>query len=107
MRRILIVLVLLGALSGCARHYYRVDDGRLEIFLKAPGAETVFFASSLDGYVSHPADRADHTTWIVRMPQDQEFRYFYIIDGAVTVPECTCRENDEFGSENCIYIPGM
>ncbi|MRR14577.1 hypothetical protein EG833_03950 [archaeon] len=107
MRKTLLTLVVLVVLSGCARHYYRVSEGGLDIFLKAPEAETVFFSSSLDGYVSLPADRADRTTWVVRMPQDREFRYFYIIDGAVTVPECACREYDEFGSENCIYIPGM
>jgi hypothetical protein len=107
MRRIMIVALFLGFLPGCASHYHRIVDKGLSLYLKAPEARTVLFASSLDGYVPHPAERVDRKTWIVRMPADREFGYFYIIDGAVAVPDCACRENDEFGSENCIYIPGM
>lgn len=101
---LLLVSVLLSA--GCARHYHRIEDGTLEMFLKAK-ASSVLFASSLDNYTPVPAVRTGRETWVVSVPAGREFSYFYVIDGAVFVPECTYRESDEFGSENCIYIPGM
>ena len=32
---------------------------------------------------------------------------FYIVDGAVYLPQCRLKEQDDFGSANCLYIPGM
>jgi len=104
---VLAILVSMLLSSGCARHYYRIDDGALEIFLKAPKASSVLFASSLDGYTPVPAVRTGRDTWVVSVPAGREFSYFYIIDGTVFVPECTCHESDGFGSENCVYLPGM
>lgn len=101
----LLVPVLLSA--GCARHYYRIEGGTLEISLKAPNASSVLFASSLDDYTPVPAVKTDEKTWVVSVPAEREFSYFYIIDGSVFVPDCACRENDDFGSENCIYLPEM
>jgi hypothetical protein len=76
-------------------------------FLKAPEADNVLFVSSLEGYKPFPAQSTDRKTWVVRMPSSQEFSYFYLIDGELFVPDCPYREYDEFGYENCIYIPGM
>jgi len=95
-------------LAGCASHYHRLENDSVAFFLKAPEASSVLFASSLDGFRAHPAVKADDKTWIARVPAPEgEFSYFYIVDGAVFVPECPYREYDEFGSENCVYVPGM
>lgn len=108
MKKIVFALLIMAVFSGgCAQHYYRTGNSSVEIFLKAPKAQCVLFASSLDGYKPHPASKADGKTWVVRVPSVREFRYFYIIDGSVFVPDCACHESDEFDSENCIYIPGM
>jgi len=34
-----------------------------------------------------------------------EFKYFYMIDDKMFVPECSMNEKDDFGSVNCVYIP--
>ena len=102
----LIVAVLFG-LSGCASHYYEVKGDTLHIHLKKPYAKVVYFASSLDGYELHRARRIDDKTWEVTVPADAEFRYFYIVDGVLYLPSCKFKEQDDFGSENCLYIPDL
>ena len=64
-------------------------------------------SSSVDGYQLHQAEKIDSKTWLVTMPVGSEFTYFYIIDGIAYVPPCRFKEKDDFGSENCIFIPEM
>jgi hypothetical protein len=46
--------------------------------------------------------------WTVSVPVREEISYFYIVDGAVTLPEkCRYTEQDDFGSRNCLYVLGM
>jgi hypothetical protein len=107
MKRLLVLLIPAVLLAGCAHRHFRLDGAFLEIYVKAPGSAAVFFASSLDGYELHPATRAGRNTWSVRVPADSEFSYFFKVDGRMLLPECEYREYDEFGSKNCVYIPGM
>jgi hypothetical protein len=101
----LIISVL--ALSGCASHYYRKNNDTVSIFLEKPDARRVYFLSSLDGYKPHEAARVDKRTWQINTSAKGEFKYFYTVDGAVYLPECRLKEQDDFGSQICIYIPGL
>ena len=94
-------------LAGCAKHYYSVDKDSVDIYLEVTEAERVYFLSSLDGYKPHKAEQIDHKTWQVNVQSNMAFKYFYTVDGEVYVPPCTLKENDDFGAQNCIYIPGM
>jgi len=107
MKTLFIVFLFAGVLSSCAHHYYRIEDSAVSIYLKAPGASSVLYATSLDGFDLHPATKIDKNTWAFRAPDSTQFSYFYVIDGSVFVPECDYREYDDFGSANCIFIPGM
>ncbi|SPD75192.1 conserved hypothetical protein [uncultured Desulfobacterium sp.] len=99
--------VLLLLLTGCwGGHYYQENQGMVSIYLKRSDADEVYFASSLDGYKLHEADRIDNDTWEIRVPSSEEFRYFYMVDGDVYIPACRITEKDDFGSENCIFEPG-
>ena len=69
------------------------------------GAERVEFVSSLDTYNLHRASRLKGSRWAVTVVPNSEFRYFYIVDGAVYLPECELYEKDDFGSRNCVYVP--
>jgi len=101
------LVIILVVFAGCGGgHYYRVEQGTVSLYLNGADANRVYFASSLDGYELHKADRIDDT-WEVRVPSGNEFTYFYIVDGVVYVPACRMTERDDFGSENCIYVPGM
>ena len=106
-RYFLIVLAALFFLWGCAPHYYRVKGDMVHIYLKKPEAKVVLFASSRDGFKLHRAKRIDSETWEITTRASGEFRYFYIVDRAVYVPECRLKEQDDFGSANCLYSPGM
>jgi hypothetical protein len=101
------VIVAILVFTGCAKHYYRVDKDSVDIYLKIPEAERVSFLSSLDGYKLHKAKQVDHKTWQVNVPGNTAFKYFYNVDGNVYVPPCALKENDDFGAQNCIYVPGM
>jgi hypothetical protein len=94
-------------LAGCAAatHYHERRSDRVNFYLKAPGARGVVFASSLDAYSPHPASKVDGSRWVVSVAAVSEFRYFYIVDGTVYVPECRFYEKDDFGSRNCVYVP--
>lgn len=107
-RYVLLVIAFLFLPAGCAsRHYYMVEDGTVHIYLRKPDAKVVYFASSLDGFEPIKAEKNGDETWEVTVPKDIGFRYFYIVDGVVYVPMCTFKELDDFGSENCIYVPKM
>jgi hypothetical protein len=106
-RYIPFVLAAFFLLSGCARHFYRIEGESVLLYLKAPDAERVHFASSLDGYEFHEARRVEKGLWEFIAPSQKEFRYFYVINGEVFLPPCELKEQDDFGSENCIYSPDM
>ena len=104
---ILHLTVVALCLAGCAAatHYHERQSDRVTFYLKSPGARGVAFASSLDEYRPHLASRVDGSRWAVSVAGGSEFRYFYIVDGTVYVPECRFYEKDDFGSRNCIYVP--
>lgn len=105
---VLLVIAILFLLTGCAsRHYYTIEKDAVHIYLTKPDARAVYFASSLDTFKPVKAKKNSDETWEVTVPKDVEFRYFYIVDGVVYVPLCTFKEYDDFGSENCIYVPSM
>jgi len=104
--RILQLAVVAFYLAGCAAtHYHEQQSDRVTFYLRASGARGVAFASSLDAYSPHPASRVDGSRWVVTVAANSEFRYFYLVDGVVYVPECKFYEKDDFGSRNCVYVP--
>ena len=91
--------------AGCATHEYKVINQELHIYLKDKGAENVYILSSLDEYAPRQATETGVGTWEAVFPSDVEFRYFFLVDDEVIIPSCDMKEKDDFGSENCIYIP--
>ena len=105
-KALLAVCGALVVLSGCARQYsYRVTNDELHLFLNNPEAKEVYFLSSLDQFESHEAFKNSKGVWEVTLPSSREFRYFFMVDGSVFLPACDQKENDDFGTENCIYVP--
>lgn len=105
-RLILQLIVVTFCLAGCAgTHYHERQSERVTFYLRAPGAEKVEFVSSLDAYNAHRASKLSGSRWAVTVVPTSEFRYFYIVDGVVYVPECKFYEKDDFGSRNCVYVP--
>jgi hypothetical protein len=92
---------------GCASHYYRIQADKVIFHLEMPEATSVGFASSLDEYKLHSAQKIGKADWVITLPARSEFEYFYVVDGAVYIPECEFQAKDDFGSQNCIYVPGM
>jgi len=104
---ILQLTVVALCLGGCAAtHYHERQSERVTFYLRAPGAEKVEFVSSLDAYDPHRASRLKGSRWAVTVVPNSEFRYFYIVDGSVYLPECELYEKDDFGSRNCVFVPG-
>lgn len=75
------------------------------MYLDLPGANEVMFASSVDNFRVHKAKQESRGIWVVKELADKEFRYFYMVDGKMFVPNCRYREKDDFGAVNCIYQP--
>ena len=99
-------LCFVGLLCGCASHYYRIDANSMRMVLRRPTAEKVMLYSSLDGF--SPCVAAQNGgSWVNFLPADREFRYFYKVDGHVFIPDCRLKEKDDFGLENCVYLPGL
>ena len=104
--RILQLILAAICLAGCtAAHYHERQSDRVVFHLKAPRARGVAFAYSLNGYSPQAARKTGSSCWEVTVVADAEFSYFYLVDGAVHVPECKFYEMDDFGSRNCLYIP--
>lgn len=104
---VIVTLMFFVGLGGCTTHYYRINGTKIHIYLKKPGAKSVYFASSLDGYEMHRAKQKDNGMWEVTLSSGDEFRYFYMADGALVLPPCRYKEKDDFGSENCIFVPNL
>ena len=103
---ILQLTVVVLCLSGCTEtHYHERQSDRVTFYLKVPEARGVAFASSLDDFQLHSAERVGNTRWKVTVATNSEFSYFYIVDGVVYAPDCKFYEKDDFGSRNCIYVP--
>ena len=106
-RTALLTVIILLLVPGCSSHYYLTRDKTVGLYLRAPDAEHVYFASSLDEFTLHPATRTPDRTWQIEIPNGREFKYFYVVDGKVYVPDCRLKETDDFGSQNCIFVPGL
>ncbi len=92
-------------ITGCAGRFYRVEDDKVTFHLDLPAARQVDFAYSLDGFRLHGVEQKQDGTWEISVPADIEFKYFFMVDGAVHLPGCEIREADDFGYENCIFEP--
>lgn len=104
MKRIVLGIILF-LIAGCTVHYQRIQNDRVNLFVTVSGASEVYFASSVDGFRLHPAQKTLWGAWKVDAPASGEFTYFYRVDGSVWVPECKSKETDDFGSQNCIFTP--
>ena len=108
MKQLSLLLLIVGVmLAGCAGHDYVVKNSQLYLSLNKPEAKTVYFASSLDGFKLHKIERPGGNKWQIAVPAGRELRYFYIVDDLVFTPPCRFKERDDFGTENCIYVPEM
>lgn len=103
-KRLRHVLFLCMLLMGCNEHFYNIREDCIVMCLNDPSAEHVELYCSFDGFRPRPARKVNFSTWEVVLPRMDEFSYFYRVDGAVMVPECTLFENDDFGSKNCILL---
>ena len=101
------MVLIAWVLEGCAVHSQIIKGDQVYLYLKDPGSQTAFFASSLDGFKQHPLSRHNDKTWYINLPADQEFTYFYIMDSQPFIPDCHYKETDDFGSENCVFLPGL
>jgi hypothetical protein len=102
-------LLLLGVflVCGCNAHYTLQTVDHVDLYLKDAHAREVLFLSSLDGFERRRAEKIDEETWKVTVLNGAEFKYFYLIDGNIHVPECTYREQDDFGAFNCLFRADM
>jgi len=102
------IIVLALVLAGCGSSpIYRVRANTLGLHLNKPNAKKVYFASSLDGFQLHLAEKKGGSTWKVTVPSNREFTYFYMVDGARYIPSCKLKQLDDFGSKNCVYVPEL
>lgn len=101
----LLILAYLLILCSCASHYQRIKNNGVELYLKNRGAKDIKIAYCLDQFAPHDTQKISSSLWVASIPTTGEFRYFYIVDGAVYLPSCPYKEKDDFGSENCIFQP--
>lgn len=93
-------------MTGCSIHHYKVEGPEVSLYLNKPDISQVQFACSLNDYELRSLRKIGRH-WVVTLPADAAFRYFYIIDGSAFLPPCRLKEKDDFGSENCIFEPGL
>lgn len=106
MKSLMLIILLLIALSGCAsRHYVEQKSSSLVFSLRLPEATRVQFSSSTDNFVLHDTVKNKSGMWQITVTPGVELKYFYIVDGSVYLPECRFKETDDFGAENCLYQP--
>jgi len=100
-------LAVLAALlsAACAEQSHVRAQGDTLVFSYTDAtAHEIMFASSIDQYQYHPAIKSKHGRWEVTVPLRNEFTYFYIVDGKITLPDCPITVTDDFGGRNCLYV---
>jgi len=101
----ILITLLIIALSGCSpKHFVKKEASTLTFYLERPEAKRVQFATSLDHFTLHEAQQDRSGLWKIKVPMSSEFKYFYIVDGLIYIPECRFKEKDDFGTENCLYL---
>jgi len=101
-------IVLALTLAGCgSSHQYQINADSLDLYLTRRNVQEVYFASSLDGFQLHQTEKRGASTWKATLPSNRAFTYFYIIDGEFFTPSCKLKQLDDFGSKNCVYVPGL
>lgn len=105
-RIIAIPLSFFWLLYGCSTHYYRADEHGVTLHLRAHQTASVILFTSTDGFLPNAAERVNGS-WVNRILSNRGFSYFYKVDGKLMIPDCRFKEKDDFGSENCIYMPGL
>ena len=104
MKSLMLIVLLLAALSGCAsKHSVEQKSDSLIFSLRLPDATRVQFSSSADNFVLHDTVKNRSGIWQITVQPGVELKYFYIVDGSVYLPECRFKETDDFGAENCLY----
>ena len=93
--------------AGCATHYYRIEADRVNLYLRMPEAKIVYFSTSLEEFELYRTKKSESGIWQVAVPAPREFTYFYKVDGSIYLPDCKLKEKDDFGDENCIFMPDM
>ena len=99
------VLAAVFVAGGCTAHYHIINNGHVEMFLTAPQAQSVVLVISGDTFQQVQALRDDSGMWKVTLSRLNEFKYFYLVDGKAYLPDCRLKENDDFGSNNCVFSP--
>jgi len=99
------ILAVVFAAEGCAAHYHTIRNGYVDVYLKAPRAQSVSLVVSGDTFEKVPAVRTQLGMWKVSLNRANEFKYFYLVDGKVYLPDCPLRERDDFGADNCVFSP--
>ncbi len=100
------VLSAFLSIMGCVGDFYRIQDRTVTFDLNLPDAREVYFAYSLEEFKLHEVSKKGPTgRWQISVAANLEFGYFFMVDGVVYLPDCPYREVDDFGSENCIFIP--
>ena len=94
------------AFSSCSTHFYKVTGNDVTLYLKKPQAKEVVFFCSLNGYQGQEL-RQQNGLWLLTLPADTSFKYFYRVDGVICLPSCPLKEKDDFGSDNCIFEPNL
>jgi len=105
MHRIIPILAAVLVAGGCTAHYHVVNNGRIEMYLTAPQAQSVVLVIAGDPFQKIQALRDASGTWKVTLNQSGEFKYFYMMDNKAYLPECRLKEHDDFGSDNCVFSP--
>ena len=100
---IIISIIIIPALSAEDIHE-AAKTGNIEAIKTIINIE-VGRINSLDEYKLRKVKKKGTGIWEISVPGDLEFRYFFMVDGVVYLPECEYREADDFGSENCIFVP--
>jgi len=99
-------VLVLSFLAGCApQHFSRKGPGGISLYLEAPDAQEVLFASSTDNFQPHQTTRTENGLWFITNLNNREFMYFYLVDGRPYTPDCRYQQRDDFGTYTCIYQP--
>ena len=94
------------AAARSTTHYHRINGDILKLYLDKPNARQVLLACSQDHFVPREARKGEQEVGGIA-PRRIPVSILLSCRRRNISPPCRMKENDDFGSENCIFDPNL
>ena len=99
-----LMIFLFGCSLSTAINSRPTPENHIRLTVNAPGARSVDWLSSTNRYKPIPMQPVPSGSWEITVPANQDFEYFFQVDGKILVTNCRWILPDDWGGTQCLHI---